>query len=290
MFVRRHGAARAGEIALVSLEGATAAKAGAVQGFVRPASPDRPRLIAHCLGRFSVVLDGHVVDTFSSRRTRNVLAYLLSHRQAPVHRDVLMDVFWPHVSPEAARNSLHVALTGVRRALRAVRPEPVLERRHDTYRLSDSVAVWVDAEEFERACEDGRRAERAGDVTKALGSYEAAGKLYNGHFLADDPYAEWAAATRETLRLLAVEVQSRLIDLYIANGDYGPATVAGRRLLTIDPYNEAAHRRLMICYAESGQAHLALAQYHRCAKALWNALQMRPSRQTTELYDRLRTP
>jgi len=274
----------------VDLEGPTAATPVVVDGSGRLARPARPVLMAHCFGRFSVALDGHVVDTFSSRRTRNVLAYLLTHRRAPVLRDVLMEVFWPRASPEAARNSLHVALTGVRRALRAVWPEPVLERRHDTYRLTDSVAVWLDAEEFERVCEDGRRAERAGDVTRALRSYEAAGQLYEGDFLADDPYAEWAVATRDTLRLLAVETQSRLIDLYVANGDHGPATFVGRRLLTIDPYNEVVHRQLMICHARSGQVHLALAQYHRCAEALWTALGMRPSRQTTELYDRLRAP
>jgi DNA-binding SARP family transcriptional activator len=202
----------------------------------------------------------------------------------------MMDVFWPGASPEAARNSLHVALNGVRRALRAVWPEPVLERRHDTYRLADSVAVWVDAEEFESACEDGRRAERTGDVTKAVRSYEAAVQLYQGEFLADDPYAEWAVATRETLRVQAVEVQSRLIDRYVARGDHGPAALVGQRLLTIDPYNEVVHRQLMICYVRSGQVPLAVAQYHRCAEALWTALKMRPSRLTTELYDRLRTP
>ena len=36
-------------------------------------------------------------------------------------RDVLMDVFWRDAEPEAARDSLHVALSGVRRALRGDR-------------------------------------------------------------------------------------------------------------------------------------------------------------------------
>ena len=64
-----------------------------------------------------IAVDGSVIDTSSSRRTRNLLAYLVTHRDKPVPRDVLMDVFWPHASPEAARNSLHVALSGVRRTL-----------------------------------------------------------------------------------------------------------------------------------------------------------------------------
>ena len=58
------------------------------------ATTPRPRLTARLLGGLWIVVDGQVVDTASSRRTRNVLAYLLTHRETPVPRDVLMDVFW----------------------------------------------------------------------------------------------------------------------------------------------------------------------------------------------------
>jgi DNA-binding SARP family transcriptional activator len=256
-------------------------------GSVGVAERSRPILIAHCLGRFAVAVDGRAVDTTSSRRTRNILAYLLTHRRTPVPRDVLMDVFWPRATPESARNSLHVALNGVRRALRAVSPEPILERRGEAYQLAGSATVWVDAEAFERACEDGRRAERAGALTQVVRSYEAAAQLYDGDFLADDPYADWAAATRETLRMQAVQAQSRLVDLYAAHGNHMAATLVAQRLLTIDPCNESVHRKLMISYAGSGQTHLGLAQYHRCVEAM-QGLGLPPSRQTTELYERLR--
>src|SRR5215211_3341699 len=68
-----------------------------------------PMLTAHFLGTFRVTVDGALVDTVSSRRTRSVLAYLLAHRRTPVPRDVLMEVFWPAAEPNSARNSLHVA-------------------------------------------------------------------------------------------------------------------------------------------------------------------------------------
>ena len=247
----------------------------------------RPMVTARLLGRFWVVVDGRVVDTSSSRRTRNVLAYLLAHREAPVSRDLMMDLFWPGASPEAARNNLHVALSGVRRALRAVRPEPLLQRSYDTYRLADW-DVWVDVEEFERHCRDGRRAERAGDVAAEMRAYEMAGQLYEGDFLADDPYSDWTAGPRDALRLRAIEAQSRLVTLYAAQGDHGAATLLGRRILTADPCNEPVHRQLMASYVASGQTHLALLQYHRCREALWVEFRVRPSGQTVELYESLR--
>jgi SARP family transcriptional regulator, regulator of embCAB operon len=254
------------------------------------AAGDRPLLTAHLLGRFAVAVDGHVVDTQSSRRTRNVLAYLLTNRRAPVARDVLMDVFWPNVNPEAARNSVHVALTGARTALRGRCSEPILQRTFDTYSIAESVEVWVDVEEFERRCHAGMHAERAGELVRAIECYELASQLYDGDFLADDPYADWASATRDTLRVLGMDVQSRLVDLYAQRGDHAAALQLGRWLLASDPCNEGVHRKLMSCYARTGRGHLALAQYHRCADALWEAFRVRPASETHALYERLRDP
>jgi DNA-binding SARP family transcriptional activator len=248
----------------------------------------RVMLTARLLGRLWVVVDGQVVDTGSSRRTRNVLAYLLTHREAPVPRDVLMDVFWGNADPEAARNSVHVALSGVRRALRATGAEPLLERRHDTYRFADHLDVWVDVEAFEQACRQGRRAEAAGDAMAALEAYGRAGQLYDGDFLADDPYVQWAGELRETLRAQANDVASRQVALYGRLGDDSSAVLVGRRVLAGDPCNEPVHQQLMASYARVGQRHLALLQYQRCREALWTAFRIQPAAETTVLYESLR--
>jgi DNA-binding SARP family transcriptional activator len=248
----------------------------------------RVMLTARLLGRLWVVVDGQVVDTGSSRRTRNVLAYLLTHREAPVPRDVLMDVFWGNADPEAARNSVHVALSGVRRALRATGAEPLLERRHDTYRFADQLDVWVDVEAFEQACRQGRRAEAAGDAAAALDAYGRAGQLYDGDFLADDPYAPWAGEIRETLRVQANDAACRQVALYGRLGDDSSAVLVGRRVLAGDPCNEPVHRQLMASYARIGQRHLALLQYQRCREALWTAFRIQPASETTVLYESLR--
>jgi DNA-binding SARP family transcriptional activator len=239
------------------------------------------------LGSFVVTLNDIVVDTVSSRRTRQVLAYLLLHRRAAVSRDVLMDTFWPTASPEAARNNLHVALSGVRQALRVASPVSVLQRRHDTYRLAAAL-TWVDVEDFERQCADGRRADRAGDTTTAVRCYAAADRLYEGDVLAEDPYLGWVLPEREALRLKVLAAQRRLAELYAADGDHDASVLVARRALGIDPYDEAVHRQLMLAFRAVGQLHLALVQYERCADLLWQAFRVRPSPQTVYLNQQLR--
>jgi DNA-binding SARP family transcriptional activator len=247
----------------------------------------RAVLSARMLGSLVVTLNGIAVDTSSSRRTRQVLAFLLLHRRAAVSRDVLMDTFWPTASPEAARNNLHVALSGVRQALRVATPVSVLQRRHDTYRL-DADETWVDVQDFERHCAEGRRADRAGDTATAVQCYAAADQLYEGDLLADDPYLSWVSLQRESMRLEVLQAQRRLAELYAANGDHAGAVLVARRALGIDPYDEAIHRQLMLSFSDVGQLHLALAQYQRYAKLLWQAFQVRPSPQTAYLNEQLR--
>ncbi|NJN54868.1 MAG: hypothetical protein HC804_09010 [Anaerolineae bacterium] len=60
------------------------------------------------------------------------------------------------------------------------------------------------------------------------------------------------------------------------------------RLLTLDPYNEAAHRQLMWLLVRSGQRHAALEQYQHCRRLLADELGVEPSAATTAVYRHIR--
>lgn len=242
---------------------------------------------AHLLGGFRLSVDGNPVDVALRRRVRDVLAYLVTHRRVPVPRDVLMDVIWPGSTPAQARNSLHVALSGARQSLRAASATPVIERHHDSYRIAPALEVWTDVEQFEREYSAGRRSDVAGRP-EALGHYERACQLYEGEFLADDPYSEWTLGRREELRLSAIELRSRLVDAYVRGGAFTAAAALARRVIDDDPCNEHLHRQLMVCYAATAMRHLALFQYHRLTEELWRAFRARPSARTQRLYELLR--
>jgi DNA-binding SARP family transcriptional activator len=203
---------------------------------------------------------------------------------------VLMDLFWPDSSPEDARNSLNVALHGLRQSLRSVTDISVVEylRKDGTYRLSPMLQIWLDVEEFEEHVRAGRRSEDAGAFPAAASSYEQAATLYQGDYLADDPYEEWPVLRREQLRLAYLDTLDRLSQISFGQGQYSACANLCQLILARDNCREDAHARLIRCYSRLGQRPLALRQYQACVQALSTELGIEPSAATAQLAERIR--
>ena len=199
-----------------------------------------------------------------------------------------MDTFWPDATPAAARNSLNVAVHGLRRAFRASTTGPVVVLEGGAYRLDQEIRLWLDVDEFELHAAAGRRLEAAGELAGAVASYERAAALYQGDFLADDPYEDWPVLPREQLLLTYLDVLDRLSGCYFGQHQYGACVALCRQLVARDPCREDAHRRLMRCYSRQGQPHLALRQYQACVDALHQELLVDPEPATADLARQLR--
>jgi DNA-binding SARP family transcriptional activator len=248
-----------------------------------------PDITAHLLGELRVAFQDRPVEIWSSGRGRAVFEYLLVNRHSKVRRDRLMSIFWPEVSPDAARNSLNVAIHGLRQSLRAVVGDtPVVIHQDQGYFIEPTLDVWADIEVFEEQLKAAHQHLASAELVNAEAAFEAATWLYQGEFLADDPYEEWAMVTREHLRLCYLDALDRLGGLRLDSGDYAGCVAVCLKLLACDSCREDAHCRLMRCYSRQGHVQLALRQYHSCAAALRAELDVAPARATTELFDRLR--
>jgi DNA-binding SARP family transcriptional activator len=247
-----------------------------------------PELAVHLLGSLHAAVDDVAVADWPSARCRSLFGYLLTHREPWPQREVLMEAFWPGSAPEASRNSLNVAIHALRRTLRAMTDVPVIVYAGGAYRINRELRLWLDVDEFDRCVESGRRREDAGEIDQATRDYEFAGGLYRGDFLADDLYEDWAALTRERLRLAHLDALGRLSNLYFNAGHYTACASLCQRIIERDPCREDAHRRLMRCYSRQGQAHLALMQYRMCARALAEELGVETDPATAELHEHIR--
>jgi DNA-binding SARP family transcriptional activator len=258
----------------------------AMRPIVRNVTPD---ITAHLLGELRVAFQDRPVEMWSSGRGRAVFEYLVLNHHSKVRRDRLMSMFWPEVSADAARNSLNVAIHGLRQSLRAAAGDTAVVIHQDqAYFIDPALDIWVDVEVFEEQLKAAHQHLASAELVKAEEAFEAATWLYQGEFLADDPYEDWAIVTREHLRLCYLDALDRLGALRLDVGDYAGCVAVCLKLLARDSCREDAHCRLMRCYSRQGQVQLALRQYHSCAAALRTELDVAPAPATTELFDCLR--
>jgi DNA-binding SARP family transcriptional activator len=199
-----------------------------------------------------------------------------------------MDHFWPEVDPKSARNSLNVAVYNIRKALKTVMDYPVILFNDGTYGLNPEIEVWIDVEEFDRNNKMAQKLESQDEIIKAMSKLEIAANLYQGDFLAEDPYETWTVYQRQRLRADYMDILCRLCRFYYDQGQFSVCATLCQLLLKYDNCNEEAHCHLMRCYGRLNQYHLAIRQYHICADALKTELGVEPAAQTVKLYERAR--
>src|SRR2546421_246422 len=211
----------------------------------------------HLLGPFRIFVDGRAIEgrQFARRKPKQLIKLLALQPHHQLHREQAMEYLWPDSDPASAANNLHKAIHMARHAL-----EPSLKSVADShFILTQEQQVilrapgvfWIDVDAF---------AQRLAAASKGaeVGAYEEARALYEGEFLAEDRYEDWAVARREQLQNMRQELLSKVARLYEARGEQKLAIERLQELATTDMSNEETHRDLMRLYALNGNKHQAL--------------------------------
>ena len=240
-------------------------------------------LAIFCMGRFRVRRNGEWIDEWPSLRGQAILKYLAAHARTGVSRDVLMDTFWPEADAESARRNLHQAIYSLRQAIRLDDSAQPILLVNGHYQLNPHLAMWIDAEEYEKRLLAGRRLQEEGLLEEAALEYSFALGLYQGDFLEQDEYADWVAKHREAKRRSYREAAAFLSGYFYDRGDYAVAIAICKRLIELDGCDEQAHAKLILCYSRQGDRATAIRQYHVCKHALRDELGVSPSAETQAL-------
>jgi predicted ATPase/DNA-binding SARP family transcriptional activator len=221
--------------------------------------------------------DGSPVELGSAKATA-LLLYLATTGERH-SRSALAGLLWGDLPEEGARANLRLALTKLRR----VAGDNLQVTRG--YVGADPSSYWLDRREFESTLAGGD-----GDLERV----RAAVQLYRGDFLDDlvvrgAPELEtWIESEREHLRRLAVTGLATLADDAAGRGDPAAGVEAARRMLSLDPLSEEAHRLLMRFLAAKDDRAAALAQFETCRHVLAEELGVEPSPETARLSERIR--
>ncbi len=242
-------------------------------------------LALHFLGPPQIHLDDTSL-TLERRKGIALLAYL-AVEGARHTRASLSALLWPDQEGSKAYKNLRQILWELGQSM----GEGWIAADRESIGLSQERDIWLDVREFESRLTEGQREI---DVSRRVALLSESAKLYRNLFLTGfslrdaHPFNDWAFAKSEELRHQLGRALFTLSNDYCALGQAEQAIPYARRLIILDPLDEASHRQLMQVYMQAGQHNAALKQYQACEQLLRKELGIDPQPETRELYKKIR--
>lgn len=255
-----------------------------------PPTPDMSYDIeAFFFGTFRATIAGKSIRHWPSRKGKSILAFLLYNDLKPIFREALLEIFWPKVFPESARNCLNVTIHHIRQKIQVTGiQKDVILFSDDCYLINPELRISLDVKRFLSHWNRSRFLQTDNRPGPAMNELELAASIYQGDFIQDEVCEEWVLPQREKLREIYLEVLENLSRIYSLNGKPKTAIEICRSILEKDDCREKVHRRLMLCYHRVGSRDQALRQFQKCSKILKRELEVKPSSKTVELYQKIR--
>ena len=203
------------------------------------------------LGPPQLILENEPVN-INRRSIVALLAYLAvnDNRQAKrtYTRESLSALLWPDHDQVKAFTNLRHTLWEIQKAFG---PGWLIANR-ETIGLQADANVWVDVHRFETLLFE---SQAQSDVALRIPLLTESVKLYRHHFLTgfnlknSPTFDVWSMTKADELRHKLTEALTLLTEDYCLLADVESAVQYARRLVTLDPLNEAAHRQLMQVYS-----------------------------------------
>ncbi|HSD57658.1 MAG TPA: BTAD domain-containing putative transcriptional regulator, partial [Methanotrichaceae archaeon] len=216
---------------------------------------------------------------FVSDKVVALLCYLALN-EGSHSRDALAGLLWGEMPEERARANLRMALYNLQQLLpgyfTVTRTSVAFDRQQP---------FWLDVDAFESAIET--KPVDLPALREAVDLYR--GDILEGIFVEGaSEFETWLLNRREHLRLLALQALEKLVSKHILRGEWSVVMGLARRILSIEPWHEAAHRHVMNAFARTGDFTAALAQFETCRRTLADELGVDPAPETVFLYERIR--
>ena len=214
------------------------------------------------LGRTEVVTpQGPLGGDWLDQRAGQLLRYLACERHRVVPTEEIAESVFSHAQ-RTTLNTVRYFIHALRKKLEPGRPKhgraSVVLARHGGYTLNNAV-VWIDADEFEAQVKAGLAALAYGERATAADHFERAVSLYQGDFLADEPYAEWALLERERLRALVEKPLRALSELHADDPEVAAAYL--ERLAQMEPLDGEVQHELLRLWVRQGRLSRAARHY-----------------------------
>jgi LuxR family transcriptional regulator, maltose regulon positive regulatory protein len=245
---------------------------------------DRTAVRVHCLGLFRVWVGEHEItqERWVSTKARDLLAYFVTFRREHIPLDVAFDALWPEAAGQS-KTAFHTALYRLRQALR-------LSGQRAKFILVEGGEYWLDASRFQIDVEEFDTAlakARVSDGDEARHWYEQVVNSYQGDYLENMPYYDWAMPERRRLHEAYLDALEALAYHHAAAGDFESALAYTLRILQCDALREESHCQALRYYARLGDRTGLIRHYRQLRQTLGDQLGVAPLATTDQLYQAL---
>ena len=223
------------------------------------------------LGLLEVVLDGRAIE-LRAAKVRSLLGMLLISPNQVVAADQLAEGLWGDDPPASAVNTLQGYMSQLRKALGGSR----IQTRSPGYVLTVD-ENRIDAVQFERLLDEGRRARASEDPNRSVALLAEALELWRGEALADFTFAEWAQAEIARLRELRLVATEEWIEGRLDLGEHSEVLAELDALVTAHPLRERLWAARILALYRSGRPVDALRAFEVYRRLLAEELGLDPS-------------
>lgn len=209
-----------------------------------------------------------------TRKTAALAAYLAMRPDKRVAREAIACLLWGDKKETQARHSLSQAISDVRHVF------------GDQLICVDSQFLWSPSEASEV---DALRLAELARGRSAANALEIIECLYDGDFmqgfdLGQEDFDCWVLAERERLRHLAHSAMTELLTIRVRASQFDAALATAQKILSIEPFDETAHRAIMRCYAQQGFPRRAIEHFKALEVDIRRELGVAPDLPTVEVY------
>ena len=237
------------------------------------------------LGEFSLTAGNITICDLQTRskKTWNLLAYLIQHRTSSFSRQRLIDLFWGDnsnsVNPE---NTLRITLHRLRSQLDHLWPgagRELILYRDGSYFWNHDFPVSLDCEEFEQLCQSDAETEdiRLEQLLSAL-------SVYHGPYLPRQSSELWAVPMNTHLSNLFLMASMEAAELLSRQNRHQEAAAICRTAAASEPYHEGLHSLLIRELAAAGDPGSATDVYNKLSQRLLEEFGITPGDEIRRVY------
>lgn len=252
---------------------------------------EKTALCIDTLGFFQVQLEGEIVPDSEWKRDIAVQLFqffITIRNQRALHKEQIIYQLWGDVNQEAGNRNFKAALHNILKVIEPNKPSrspsQYIIRQGLTYRLNKE-DIWMDIDSLDELIAFGNQQLRQNPPLAAI-AYHHASELYQGIYLPNRIFEDWAAEERERIQVLVLGAMMTLAKLKVKENPMESIRLA-KKTLSIDATWEDAYRIQMEAYMEEGNRPMAVRAYQQCKKILQKEFEIDPLPETKALFKRI---